>query len=120
MQSRRVVMRRDTDNACLMFYPEQVWNEKVAQLRCALNEWVAEDQMILMQFMSEAEVLDPDNQGRVLLQKKHLEMMGAQQDVVFVGMLDRFALWEPAVFAAKQMPPHDLAERIRQKIQIRS
>lgn len=76
--------------------------------------------MILMQFMAEAEVLDLDNQGRVLLQKKHLEMMGAQQDVVFVGMLDRFALWEPAVFAAKQMPPHDLAERIRQKIQTRS
>lgn len=110
-------MRRDTDNACLMFYPEQVWNGKVAQLRRALNEWVAEDQMILMQFMAEAEVLDPDNQGRVLLQKKHLDMMGARQDVVFVGMLDRFALWEPSAFAAKQMPPQDLAERIRRKIQ---
>ena len=33
--SKRIVMRRDTDNACLMFYPEQVWNEKVEQLRQA-------------------------------------------------------------------------------------
>ena len=23
--SKRIVMRRDTDNECLMFYPEQVW-----------------------------------------------------------------------------------------------
>ena len=29
--SKRIVMRRDTDNECLMFYPEEVWNEKVEQ-----------------------------------------------------------------------------------------
>ena len=28
-ESKRIVMRRDTDNECLMFYPESVWNEKV-------------------------------------------------------------------------------------------
>ena len=27
-QSRRIVMRRDTDNECLIFYPESVWNRK--------------------------------------------------------------------------------------------
>ena len=26
--SKRIVMRRDTDNECLIFYPELVWNEK--------------------------------------------------------------------------------------------
>jgi MraZ protein len=69
-----------------------------------------------MQFMSEAEILDMDSQGRVLLQKKHLEMIGAEQDVLFVGMLDRFAIWNPNVFAEKQMPMQDLASRIRMKM----
>ena len=45
-ESKRIVMRRDTDNECLMFYPEQVWNEKVEQLRAALDEWDPEDQLI--------------------------------------------------------------------------
>lgn len=116
MESRRIIMRRDTDNACIIFYPEQVWNKKVGQLRHALNEWDPDDQMILMQFIAEAEILEPDSQGRILLQKKNVEMIGAQQDVLFVGMLDRFALWSPSVFREKQMPQKDLAERIRQKM----
>ena len=113
MGSTHIVMRRDTDNECVIFYPEHVWHKKVSELRNALDEWDPEDQMILMQFMSEAEILDMDSQGRVLLQKKNLEMIGAEQDILFVGMLDRFAVWNPTAFAEKQMPQKDLAERIR-------
>lgn len=115
-ESRRIVMRRDTDNECLIFYPEQVWNDKVSALRQALDEWDPEDQLILMQFMSDAETLETDAQGRVLLQKKNLETINAGQDVLFVGMLDRFALWNPQTFEDKKMNQHDLAERIRQKM----
>jgi MraZ protein len=93
-----------------------VWQAKVSELRNELDEWNPEDQMILMQFMSEAEILDMDTQGRVLLQKKHLEMIGAEQDIVFVGMLDRIAVWNPEVFADKQMPNQDLAALIRQRM----
>ena len=116
MGSTHIVMRRDTDNECVIFYPEHVWHKKVSELRNALDEWDPEDQMILMQFMSEAEILDIDTQGRVLLQKKHLEMIGAEQDIVFVGMLDRIAVWNPEVFADKQMPNQDLAALIRQRM----
>lgn len=115
-ESRRIVMRRDTDNECLIFYPEQVWNEKVSALRNALDEWEPEDQLILMQFMSDAEFLEPDAQGRILLQKKNLETIGAQQDLLFVGMLDRFSVWNPITFTDKKMEPKDLAERIRRKM----
>ena len=92
-ESKRIVMRRDTDNECLVFYPEHIWNEKVEQMRQVLDEWDPEDQLLLMQFMADAEFLEPDGQGRILLQKKNLETIGAQNDVLFVGMLNRFALW---------------------------
>ncbi len=114
--SQRIIMRRDTDNACLIFYPETVWNTKVELLRKALNEWDPEDQMILMQFMAEAEILEMDNQGRILLQRKYLELLNTQQDILFVGMLDRFAIWSPDIFSEKQLSQKDLAERIRAKM----
>ena len=114
--SKRIVMRRDTDNECLMFYPEEVWNEKVEQLRQALDEWDPEDQMILMQFMADAEYMEMDSQGRILLQKKNLETIGAQQDVLFVGMLNRFALWAPEKFAEKRLSQTELAARLRAKM----
>jgi len=116
MQSRRIIMRHDTDNACLIFYPEQIWNQKVAALRDALDEWDPEDQLILMQFMADAESLDMDNQGRVLLQKKNLEGIGAKQNLVFIGMLDRFALWDADNFQEKKMGQKDLAEKIRERM----
>ena len=115
-ESKRIVMRRDTDNECLMFYPESVWNEKVEQLRQTLDEWDPEDQLILMQFMADAEYLEMDGQGRILLQKKNLETIGAQQDVLFVGMLNRFALWAPEKFAEKRLSQSELAARLRAKM----
>ena len=117
-QSKRLVMRRDTDNACLIFYPEQVWNEKVENLKAALDDWDPEDQLLLMQFMSDAEFLEMDNQGRVLLQKKNLEVINAQQDLLFVGMLDRFALWDRETFEEKKLPQGDLAMAIRNRMRI--
>ena len=114
--SKRIVMRRDTDNECLMFYPEEVWNEKVEQLRQALDEWDPEDQLILMQFMADAEYMEMDSQGRILLQKKNLETIGAQQDVLLVGMLNRFALWAPEKFAEKRLSQTELAARLRAKM----
>lgn len=115
-ESKRIVMRRDTDNECIIFYPEAVWNEKVSALRQALDEWDPDDQLILMQFMSDAEFLEMDNQGRILLQKKNIENINAKQNVVFVGMLDRFALWSTTTFAEKCVDQKDLADRIRQRI----
>jgi len=114
--AKRIVMRRDTDNECLMFYPEDVWNEKVETLRAALDEWDPEDQLILMQFMADAEYLEMDGQGRILLQRKNLETIGAQNDVLFVGMLNRFALWTPDTFAAKRLSQTELAARLRAKM----
>lgn len=115
--SKRIVMRRDTDNECLMFYPESVWNEKVETLRQTLDEWDPEDQLILMQFMADAEYLEMDGQGRILLQKKNLETIGAQNDVLFVGMLNRFALWAPEKFEEKKLSQTELAARLRAKMQ---
>lgn len=117
MESQRIIMRRDTDNECLIFYPEPVWNRKVNDLRSALDEWSGEDQMLLMQFMSDAEIMETDAQGRVLITKQNLQLIGAKQDVLFVGMLDRFALWAPEAYAQKSMGQKALADRIREKIQ---
>ena len=112
----RIVMRRDADNACLVFYPEEVWNEKVNTLRAALDEWNPNDQMLLMQYMADAEFMEMDAQGRILLPKRTLESVNIEQEVLFVGMLDRFALWSPALFERQRLDSKDLATQIRQRI----
>lgn len=116
LDSKRIVMHRDMDNECIIFYPEHIWDEKVTALRNALDDWEPEDQMLLMQFMSAAEFLEMDNQGRILIQKRDLEAIGIGQDIVFVGLFDRFALWSPDKFEEKKLESRDLSDRIRARM----
>ena len=64
----RLVLRKDVYQDCLVLYPESVWFATQNQLRCRLNKWNAKQQMIFRQFVSDAEVMPPDGNGRILLQ----------------------------------------------------
>lgn len=113
----RLVMRRDTDNDCLVIYPVPVWNAKVEALKSALDEWNPDDQLLLMQFVAEAEWVDLDSQGRVLIARKHLQEIGIDSaDVLFVGMIDRFALWGRSNYEKAGLTRQQIAERLKEKM----
>ena len=116
MQSRRIVMRRDTENACLVMYPEEVWNRKVEELSSALDEWNPDDQMLIMQFVADAEFLEWDTQGRVLLQRRTLQQIGATGDILIVGMMNRFAVWDRQTFEQKRLDARAFAQQIRERM----
>lgn len=113
----RVVMRRDTSNDCLVLYPEPVWNDIVLQLKNTLDEWNPEDQMLLMQFVSDAEWLDIDSQGRVLISKRHLQSIQIENnEVLFTGMNDRFAVWSRSRYEQTLLPQNDFARRLSERM----
>ncbi len=113
----RVVMRRDTESDCMIMYPEHVWTAMMEQLKAGLDEWNPEDQMLLMQFVSDAEWLDIDAQGRVLLAKRHTQAIGVENaEVLFVGMNDRFAVWSKARYEQSMKPRADFARLLKEKM----
>ncbi len=116
-EKERVVMRKDAENDCMLIYPENVWNEKVEDFKSKLDEWNPVDQLLLMQFVSDAEWLDIDSQGRVLISKKHLQTIGIDNsEVLFVGMLDRFAVWSKSRYENAKMSPSDFASLLRERM----
>ena len=113
----RVVMRRDTENDCMIVYPEHVWNNMMNDLKAGLDVWNPEDQMLLMQFVSDAEWLEIDSQGRVLLSKKHLQTLGLEDgNVLFVGMNDRFAIWSKNRYEVSMKSRTDFARLLKDKM----
>ncbi len=123
MGQRGIVLRKDTDNACLIVYPETVWNKKVEALSETLNEWDPEDNMLLTQFMAEAEQVEMDSQGRVLLQKRLLQLLqessepkAQSSELLIVGMRDRFAIWDKETFEASMMDSKDFAARLKERM----
>ena len=112
----RVVMRMDPENECLVLYPEGVWNRMVEELQGRLDEWDAEDRLLLMQFVSDAEWMDIDSQGRILIQKRFLSAIGAGQTLLFVGMIDRIAVWGKERYESAKMGREDFARRLASKM----
>lgn len=113
----KVVMRCDAENECLIIYPVDVWNTKLEEFKSKLDEWNPVDQMLLMQFVSEAEWLDIDNQGRVLIQKKHLQKIYVDNaEVLFVGMIDRFAVWSKAKYEQSRLSSADFAALLKDRM----
>lgn len=112
-----IVMRKDAENDCIVLYPEHVWTQKVTEFKSKLDEWNSQDQMLLMQFVSDAEWLDIDSQGRVLISKKHLQSIAVENsEVLFVGLVDRFAIWSKARYAEVRMSNEDFAKTLKEKM----
>lgn len=56
--------------------------------------------VFLNRTVSKAVELKMDDTGRIKIPEKHLAMAGIQKDLVFVGAMDRFYLWEPERYTA--------------------
>ena len=113
-ERERIVVRMEADEKYLLVYPESVWNRQVVELQSKLNEWDPEDQMLLMQFVGDAEVLEFDAQGRVLLPKRLQVRMGLESEIVFVGMVDKIAMWNKSVYEEQFAVKSKLSDRLKQ------
>lgn len=89
----KLVLRKDVYQPCLVLYPESVWFATQAQLRNRLNRWNAHQQAIFRQFVSDAEVVIPDGNGRILLPKRLQQLVGIKNDVRFIGVDDTIEIW---------------------------
>ena len=116
-EKERVVIRKDAENDCMILFPEHVWNEKVEHFKSKLDEWNPQDQLLLMQFVSDAEWLDVDSQGRVLISKKNLQAIGIENaEVLFVGMIDRFAIWSKTRYEQVKMSSADFSALLKERM----
>ena len=90
-----LVLRKDIYQKCLVLYPESVWNEKVDLLKAQLKPWKPSHQQMLRQFISEAEAISLDGNGRFLISRRLQKAAEIDQDVQFIGMDNTIEIWSP-------------------------
>lgn len=89
----RLVLRKDVFQDCLVLYPESVWFATQASLRGRLSKWNRQQQALFRQFVSDAEVVVPDANGRILLSRRHLQAAGIGSEVRLIGVDDVIEIW---------------------------
>lgn len=109
----RLVLRKDVFQDCLVLYPESVWFATQNQLRQRLNKWNAKHQQIFRQFVSDAEIMVPDGNGRILLPKRYLQMAGIQSDVRFIGVDNTIEIWAKERAEQPFMNPEEFSEALQ-------
>ena len=90
-----LVLRKDVFQKCLVLYPESVWNQRLDTLKSQLRTWKQAHQQIFRQFVSEAEVITLDGNGRFLISKRLQKIAEIEQDIQFIGMDDTIEIWSP-------------------------
>ena len=109
----RLVLRKDVFKDCLILYPESIWFKTQSQLRRRLNKWNEKHQDIFRQFVSDAEIMVPDGNGRILLPKRYLQMAGIQSDVRFIGVDNTIEIWAKEQAEKPFMDPKEFSEALQ-------
>jgi len=91
-----LVLRKDVFQKCLVLYPESVWNERLDQLKTQLRPWKQVHQQMFRQFVSEAEVVTLDGNGRFLISRRLQKAVEIEQEIQFIGMDNTIEIWAPA------------------------
>lgn len=87
-------------NECLFVYPRERFVEIASNMEESYGSLAApEDQRrYLLQMMHDAHPSRCDQQGRIIVPKKHLEYAKIEKDVLIVGVVTKLEFWNPAIF----------------------
>jgi MraZ protein len=109
-----LVLRKDIFQDCLVLYPGSVWEKEVELLRNRLNKWNREQQQLFRQFVLDAERLEMDANGRVLIPKRYLRMASIDTDVRFLGVDETIELWAKERLECPLVEPDEFMSKLQQ------
>lgn len=103
------VVRKDIFENCLVLYSIEDWNRQLEKIRKRMNPYNREHNMFLRNFFKGTAELSLDNNNRMLIPRRLLELIGADRDVVLAGQDGRIEIWAADVYEKIEMPAEDFA-----------
>ncbi|HCO66265.1 MAG TPA: cell division/cell wall cluster transcriptional repressor MraZ [Dysgonomonas sp.] len=108
-----LILRKDIFQDCLVLYPESVWEAEIEKLRSRLSRWDRKEQLLFRQFVVDSERLELDANGRILIPKRCLQMIGGEAEIQFLGVDNTIEIWAKNQLYDSLIAPEDFAEEIQ-------
>ena len=86
-------LRKDVFQNCLVLYPENSWEETVTELRQRLSPWNKREDQIFRQFVADADYIELEENGRMLLPKRLLNSLDIKGGIKFLGKITTIEIW---------------------------
>jgi MraZ protein len=85
---------------CISLYPSATYSALTEAALSGLNPLSAQAKQLKRYFHSNAQQVELDSAGRVMLGSRHLEHAGIERDVVVTGAGDCLELWDRSTWEA--------------------
>ena len=103
------VLRKGLFSNCLVLYPESTWEEMIEVLRRKLNRFNRREEQVFRQFVAEADRIELEDNGRMLIPRRYLAEGGFDSDVRFVGCDTTIELWPVNQVEQQFLPTEEFA-----------
>ena len=80
------------NDGCLNIYPEEAWETFLGKLQLLTN--TEYQRKIVRNFVSKANRVETDKQGRILIPPALRGYAGLEKDVVLAGAIDKIEVWD--------------------------
>jgi MraZ protein len=105
----RFVVRKDIFENCLVLYAIEDWSSQLDKIRKRINPYNREHNMFLRNYFKGTAELSLDNNNRMLIPKRLMDLIGADRDVVLAGQDGKIEIWSADTYDKIDMPPEDFA-----------
>ena len=109
-----LVLRKDIFQDCLVLYPGTVWEKEIETLRASLSRWNKEQQQIFRQFVLDAERLEMDANGRILIPKRYFKLVSIETDIRFLGVDNTIEVWSKEKLEKPLVEPREFSSKIEE------
>jgi len=92
------VLSMDLYQKCLVLYTRSAWEIEKEEMRKRLDLYDEEQAAFYETFVSEANPVNVDTTGRILIPKRFIEEAGMVADIRFVGVDNKIKVWSVAEY----------------------
>lgn len=103
------VVQKDMFENCLVMHAMEDWNRQLEKIRKKINPFNREHNTFLRNFYMGTAELTLDNNNRILVPKRLMDLIGAERDVVLAGQDDRIEIWPAEKYTKIALPAEELA-----------
>jgi MraZ protein len=103
------VVRKDIFENCLVLFAIEDWNLELNKIRKRINTYDPEHNLFLRNFFMGTAELSLDNNNRLLIPKRLLDLIGGERDVILAGQDGRIEIWAPDEYGKMALPAKDFS-----------
>ncbi len=104
----RFVVKKDIYEPCLILYPYFEWEKTMELFRSRINPYDQQQARFFRSFMRESAEMVLDGNARFLVPRRLMESVGADKDVVLLGMDQRIELWDAGNYGKREMDEQEI------------